>query len=69
MHHQANQFYINFTNDMEAFLGLIIGALLTGGVYTYLKFQKSKMLSNSQSVILLDKIKRVCKFIRRLFKN
>ena len=48
---------------MEAFLGLIIGALLTGGVYTYLKFQKSKMLSNSQSVILLDKIKRVCKFI------
>jgi len=63
MRHQANQFYINFTNNMEAFLGLIIGALLTGGVYTYLKFQKSKMLSNSQSVILLDKIKRVCKFI------
>ena len=48
---------------MEAFLGLIIGVLLTGGVVTYLRHMQSQRLSNSQSVILLDKIKRVCKFI------
>ena len=48
---------------MEAFLGLIIGVLLTAGVILYLKFQQSKKLATSQSVILLDKIKSVCKFI------
>ena len=48
---------------MEAFLGLIIGVLLTAGVILYIKFQQSKKLASSQSVILLDKIKSVCKFI------
>lgn len=48
---------------METILGLIIGALFTGGVITYVKYVQSQRLSNSQSVILLDKIKRVCKFI------
>jgi len=63
MRHQVNQYYINFTSKMEAFLGIIIGALLTGGVITYIKHLQSQRLSNSQSVVLLDKIKRVCKFI------
>lgn len=48
---------------MEAILGLIIGVLLTVGVIAYVKFQQSKKLVNSQSIILLDKIKSVCKFI------
>ena len=48
---------------MEAILGLIIGILLTVGIIAYIKFQQSKKLVNSQSVILLDKIKSVCKFI------
>lgn len=48
---------------MEAVLGLIIGILLTVGVVAYIKFQESKRLASSQSVILLDKIKSVCKFI------
>ncbi|WP_347924011.1 DUF4230 domain-containing protein [Pontimicrobium sp. SW4] len=48
---------------MEAILGLIIGALLTVGIITYIKYVQSKKLTNSQSVILLDKVKSVCKFI------
>ncbi|MCF7568310.1 DUF4230 domain-containing protein [Sabulilitoribacter arenilitoris] len=48
---------------MEAILGLIIGVLLAVGVITYIKYLQSKKLTNSQSVILLDKVKSVCKFI------
>ncbi|WP_353779632.1 DUF4230 domain-containing protein [Winogradskyella sp. 3972H.M.0a.05] len=48
---------------MEAFLGIIIGVLASLGVVTYLKSLKRQSLINSQSVILLDKIKNVCKFI------
>jgi predicted SPOUT superfamily RNA methylase MTH1 len=48
---------------MEAILGLIVGILLTVGVILFLRFQQSKKLANSQSVILLDKVKSVCKFI------
>lgn len=48
---------------MEVILGLIIGALLTIGVIAYIKSQESKKLAGSQSVILLDKIRSVCKFI------
>ena len=48
---------------MEAFLGLVIGILLTIGVIAYLRFYNSKKLRQSQSVLLLDKIKRVCKLI------
>jgi len=48
---------------MEAFLGIIIGILVTLGVVTYLKSFKKKRLIKSQSVLLLDKIKSVCKFI------
>ncbi|TXG36726.1 DUF4230 domain-containing protein [Seonamhaeicola maritimus] len=48
---------------MEIFLAIIIGALVTLGVVTFLKSYKRKQLTNAQSVILLDKIKKVCKFI------
>jgi predicted SPOUT superfamily RNA methylase MTH1 len=48
---------------MEVLLGLLIGILITAGVLMYVKYQESKRLASSQSVILLDKIKSVCKFI------
>ncbi len=48
---------------MEAFLGIIIGVLVSLGVVTYFKSLKKKQLVNSQSVLLLEKIKTVCKFI------
>ena len=48
---------------MEAFLGIIIGVLVTLGIVTYVKSLKKKSLVNAQSVLLLDKIKKVCKFI------
>lgn len=48
---------------MEVFLVAIIAVLVTLGVVTVLKSIKKKQLVNSQSTILLDKIKKVCKFI------
>lgn len=48
---------------MEAFLGIVIGVLVSLGVVTYLKSFKKKKLANAQSVLLLEKIKTVCKFI------
>ncbi|MFI1773130.1 DUF4230 domain-containing protein [Thalassobellus citreus] len=48
---------------MEAFLGIIIGVLVSLGIVTYFKSIKKKQLVNAQSVLLLDKIKKVCKFI------
>jgi len=48
---------------MEAVLGLVIGILLTIGVVVYIRFHDAKKLRQSQSVLLLDKIKRVCKLI------
>ena len=48
---------------MEALLGIVIGVLVTAGIIFYLKVQQTKNLTNKQSIILLDKIKSVCKFI------
>ena len=48
---------------METFLAIIIGVLLTLGAVTVIKSYKKKQLVNAQSTILLDKIKKVCKFI------
>jgi len=48
---------------MESFLGLIIGILITTIVFMYMKFIHSKSIAKSQSIILLDKIQKVCKFI------
>ncbi len=48
---------------MEAFLGIIIGVLVTLGIVTFFKSLKKKQLVKAQSVLLLNKIKTVCKFI------
>ncbi|AUP80154.1 DUF4230 domain-containing protein [Flavivirga eckloniae] len=48
---------------MEAFLGIIIGVLVTLGIVTYFKSFKKKQLVKAQSTLLLEKIKTVCKFI------
>lgn len=48
---------------MDAFLGIIIGVLISLGGVTYFRSIKNKQLVNSQSILLLDKIKTVCKFI------
>ncbi|WP_299891211.1 DUF4230 domain-containing protein [uncultured Lacinutrix sp.] len=48
---------------MDMIFATIFGALATLGVATYVKHIKGKELANAQSVILLDKIKKVCKFI------
>ena len=48
---------------MEVFLAVIIAILVTLGVVTVIKSIKKKQLVNSQSTILLDKIRKVCKFI------
>ena len=48
---------------MEAFLGVIIGVLSSLGVVTYFRSRRRNQRINSQSIILLDKIKSVCKFI------
>jgi predicted SPOUT superfamily RNA methylase MTH1 len=48
---------------METFFIIIISILVTLGVVTIYKQWKTKKLTNEQSILLLDKIKRVCKFI------
>lgn len=48
---------------MEAILGTIFGILLAAAVFWYFKLKESKKLAHSQSIILLDRIKRVCKLI------
>lgn len=48
---------------MEAFLGIVIGVLVSLGVVTYLKTFNKKRLVDAQSVLLLEKIKTACKFI------
>ncbi len=48
---------------MEVFIAIIITALVTLGVVTIIKSIQRKQLVNAQSTILLNKIKKVCKFI------
>jgi predicted SPOUT superfamily RNA methylase MTH1 len=48
---------------MEIFLAVIIGVLITLGGVAIVKSMKKKQLVHTQSTILLDKIKKVCKFI------
>jgi predicted SPOUT superfamily RNA methylase MTH1 len=48
---------------MEALLGLFLGAIITYWVLTYVKIQKRKEITNTQSVIILEKIKKVWKLI------
>jgi len=48
---------------MEIIFAIIFGVLSALGISTYLKHIQSKKLAQTQSVILLDKIKKVCKII------
>jgi predicted SPOUT superfamily RNA methylase MTH1 len=48
---------------METFFIIIISILVTLGLVTIFKQWKSKQMTHAQSILLLDKIKRVSKFI------
>ena len=48
---------------MEIIFAIIFGVLSALGVSTYIKHIQNKKLAQTQSVILLEKIKKVCKFI------
>lgn len=48
---------------MEALLGLFLGTMITYGVLNYVKFQKKKSITNEQSAILMEKIRKVWKLI------
>ncbi len=48
---------------METFFIIIISILVTLGIVTIYKQWQTKKKTNEQSIVLLDKIKRVCKFI------
>ncbi len=48
---------------MEALLGLFLGAIITYWVLKYIKIQKSKDMTNAQSVILMEKMRKVWKLI------
>jgi len=48
---------------MDTFFIIILSILVTLGIVTIVKQFRLKRQTNSQSVILLDKIKKVCKFI------
>ncbi|WP_299102216.1 DUF4230 domain-containing protein [uncultured Winogradskyella sp.] len=48
---------------METFFIIIISILVTLGIVTVYKQWKTKKVASEQSILILDKIKRVCKFI------
>ena len=48
---------------METFFIIIISILVTLGLVTIYEQWKTKKVTNEQSILLLDKIKRVCKFV------
>lgn len=48
---------------VEAFLGLILGAILMYWVYSMFTKKKRRELTEHQSTVILDKIKSVCKLV------
>ena len=48
---------------MDAIIGVLIGVLCGWGLFSYYQTLKRKQLVDSQSTILLEKIKTVCKLI------
>ncbi|BAO75951.1 DUF4230 domain-containing protein [Winogradskyella sp. PG-2] len=48
---------------MGTFFIIIVSILVTVGLVTIYKHWKTKQTTNAQSILLLDKIKSVCKFI------
>lgn len=57
--------WINFekSNMEQLFIGLAVGAILAYFIFTRFNFKSKKENTSSQSIILMDKIKKVCKFI------
>ncbi|MFC4096165.1 DUF4230 domain-containing protein [Euzebyella saccharophila] len=47
----------------DSFLGLILGAILTYWVYTFMKKKERKEETEHQSEVLLEKIRSVCKLV------
>ncbi|RAV30912.1 DUF4230 domain-containing protein [Sinomicrobium soli] len=45
------------------FIGLVAGVIATFWLYTFLKRRQQKQLTEKQSVVLLEKIRRVCKLV------
>jgi len=62
MQHQANQFYIKL-NDMDVILGIIFGGIVAFFAIKYYRSRKNKSITEQQSVILVEKIKNVCKLV------
>ncbi|MCP4884319.1 MAG: DUF4230 domain-containing protein [Flavobacteriales bacterium] len=48
---------------MEGLLGLFLGAIITYWVLKYIKIQKGKDITNSQSMVIMEKIRKVWKLI------
>lgn len=48
---------------METFFIIIISVLVTLGIVTVVNKLHNKQLTKTQSVLLLDKVRRVCKFV------
>lgn len=48
---------------MEAFLGFILGTIGMYWGFSFFKKKKNKELTEQQSIVLLDKVKSVCKLI------
>ncbi len=50
-------------NILEAFLGLVLGAIIMYWCFSFFRKKKSKELTVHQSHVLLEKIKSVCKLV------
>ncbi|WP_297695413.1 DUF4230 domain-containing protein [uncultured Eudoraea sp.] len=48
---------------LELFLGLVLGAILMYWMYSLFRIKRRKELTEHQSIIILEKIKSVCKLI------
>lgn len=48
---------------LEIFLGLILGAILMYWLFSLFRRKKNKELTKHQSIVLLDKIRTVCKLV------
>ncbi len=48
---------------MEGLLGLFLGAIITYWILKYIKIQKRKDITNSQSMVIMEKIRKVWKLI------
>ena len=50
-------------NILEIFLGLVLGAIMMYWIFSFFRKKESKELTEHQSVVLLDRIRSVCKLV------